>query len=170
MGTNLEAENQQLREELAQRDLLIQQLSEELFRLVKGNIAFIPAPQHNLEEYENALQILTDKIAILESQLLEVRRQVQDRETNIVDLKRKVHELNDRQRTLEQTLAAQPAIYRAKFAERMVPIKQKIEHLQKENRQLHMELQSLSFCLASRHIGSAYQLPPVSSASLASRN
>jgi len=170
MGTQLETENQQLREELAQRDLLIQQLSEELFRLVKGNIAFVPTPQQDLVHYENAIQILTDKIAILEAQLLEVRGQVQEREKTIVDLKRKIHELHDRQRVLEQTLADQPAIYRAKFAERMIPIKQKIEHLQKENRQLHMELQSLSFCLASRHIGSTYQLPPVSSAGLASRN
>lgn len=43
METDLQVENTQLREELQQRDVLIQQLSEELFRLVKGNVAFVPS-------------------------------------------------------------------------------------------------------------------------------
>ncbi len=171
METDLQAENAQLREELQQRDVLIQQLSEELFRLVKGNVAFLPnTAAISVREYEESLQILTEKITILEAQLLEVRGEVQEKERTIVSLRRKIHELSDRQKILEKALADQPSIYRAKFAERMIPVKRKIELLQKENRQLHMELQSLSFCLASRHIGSPYQLPPISSASLASRN
>ncbi|MFN3927504.1 MAG: Npun_F5560 family protein [Pseudanabaenaceae cyanobacterium] len=169
MGNDLVQENTQLKQELAQRDLLIQQLSEELFRLVKGNIGFVPNPT-SLAEYEMSVQILTEKITILEAELLEARGEVVARENLIVSLRRQIHELQDRQRQLEQVLAEQPKIYRAKFAERMIPIKQKIEQLQKENRQLHMELQSLSFCLASRHIASPYQLPPLSSVSLSSRN
>jgi chromosome segregation ATPase len=170
MEHDLVQENQHLQQELEQRDLLIQQLSEELFRLVKGNIAFLPTPTANTAEHELALQVLTEKITILEGQLLAVRGEIADKERQIVNLRRTIHDLNDREQLLQKTLAEQPAIYRAKFAERMIPIRQKIEQLQKENRQLHMELQSLSFCLASRHIGSAYQLPPISSASLSSRN
>lgn len=170
MGTDLVQENEQLKQELAQRDLLIQQLSEELFRLVTGNIGFLPNPTAITTEYEMAVQVLTEKITILEAQLLEVRGEVVAKEQQIVALRRHIHELQDRQRELEQTLAQLPNIYRAKFAERMIPVKQKIEQLQKENRQLHMELQSLSYCLAARHIASPYQLPPLSSVSLSSRN
>ncbi len=171
MQTDLQVENAQLREELQQRDVLIQQLSEELFRLVKGNVAFVPSTTAiAVQECEQARRMLTEKVAILEAQLLEARSEIAEKERTIASLRRQIHELSDRQKALEKTLAEQPNIYRAKFAERMIPVKRKIELLQKENRQLHMELQSLSFCLASRHIGSPYQLPPLSSASLASRS
>jgi hypothetical protein len=135
METDLQVENAQLREELQQRDVLIQQLSEELFRLVKGNVAFLPSSSAiGVRQYEESLQILTEKITILEAQLLEARCEAQNKERIIVSLRRQIHELSDRQKILEKTLADQPSIYRAKFAERMIPVKRKIELLQKENR------------------------------------
>jgi predicted nucleic acid-binding Zn-ribbon protein len=44
-----------------------------------------------------------------------------------------------------------PGVYRQKFAERIEPIKEKVEQLQKENRQLHAELQSVTYRLAMRN-------------------
>ena len=44
-----------------------------------------------------------------------------------------------------------PEVYRQKFGERIGPIKEKVEMLQKENRQLHAELQSVSYRLAVRN-------------------
>jgi hypothetical protein len=44
-----------------------------------------------------------------------------------------------------------PGVYRQKFAERLAPIKEKVAHIQRENRQLHAELQSVSYRLAVRN-------------------
>jgi predicted nuclease with TOPRIM domain len=41
---SLQRETSRLREELQLRDQLVQQLSQELFRLVKGNTNFMPVP------------------------------------------------------------------------------------------------------------------------------
>ncbi|OZH51866.1 hypothetical protein AFK68_28090 [Hydrocoleum sp. CS-953] len=40
----LQGEVSRLKEELQMRDQLIQQLSQELFRLVKGNTSIVPTP------------------------------------------------------------------------------------------------------------------------------
>ncbi|MGC1247633.1 MAG: hypothetical protein WA865_15565, partial [Spirulinaceae cyanobacterium] len=42
---SLQSEASHLREELQLRDQLVQQLSQELFRLVKGNANFMPQPE-----------------------------------------------------------------------------------------------------------------------------
>ena len=41
----LQSEVSRLTEEPQMRDQLVQQLSQELFRLVKGNSSFVPAPE-----------------------------------------------------------------------------------------------------------------------------
>jgi hypothetical protein len=41
----LQSEVSRLTEELQMRDQLVQQLSQELFRLVKGNSSFVPPPE-----------------------------------------------------------------------------------------------------------------------------
>ncbi|NEQ26813.1 MAG: hypothetical protein F6K28_48860, partial [Microcoleus sp. SIO2G3] len=41
----LQTEVTRLRDELEMRDQLVQQLSQELFRLVKGNTGFMPSPE-----------------------------------------------------------------------------------------------------------------------------
>jgi hypothetical protein len=51
---------------------------------------------------------------------------------------------------LEQVVQELPGVYRQKFAERIEPIKEKLDQLQKENRQLHTELQSVTYRLAVR--------------------
>jgi len=51
---------------------------------------------------------------------------------------------------LEQVVQELPRIYKQKFAERMGPVKEKVAMIQRENRQLHAELQSVSYRLAVR--------------------
>jgi len=145
----LQQEINLLKVELEQKDLLVQQLSEELFRLVKGNTAFLPSTEFH-EQHSDEMRLLTEKLAMVEHQLIATQAQVKERDREAVALRQEIQEMGDRNRMLEQVVQELPNIYRAKFAERIVPIKQKIESLQKENRQLHIELQSLSFRLAGR--------------------
>ena len=147
--TNLQQEINLLKVELEQKDLLVQQLSEELFRLVKGNTAFLPNPEVH-EQHSEDMRFLAQKLASVENQLVATQVQIQERDREAVELRETIQEMSDRNRMLEQVVQELPNIYRAKFAERIVPIKQKIEALQKENRQLHIELQSLSFRLSGR--------------------
>ena len=49
---------------------------------------------------------------------------------------------------LEQVVQELPQIYRRKFEERMAPVREKVATLQRENRKLQAELQSVSYRLA----------------------
>lgn len=149
LTTDLQQEINLLKVELDQKDLLVQQLSEELFRLVKGNTAFLPNPEVH-EQHSEEMRVLAQKLAIVENQLSATQAQIQECDREAVELRQTIQDMSDRNRMLEQVVQELPNIYRAKFAERIVPIKQKIESLQKENRQLHIELQSLSFRLSGR--------------------
>ena len=149
MTATLQQEINLLKVDLEQKDLLVQQLSEELFRLVKGNTAFLPNAEVH-EQHSEEMRCLAEKLALVENQLIASQAQIQDRDREALELRQTIQEMSDRNRMLEQVVQELPNIYRAKFAERIVPIKQKIEALQKENRQLHIELQSLSFRLSGR--------------------
>jgi hypothetical protein len=149
MTANLQKEINLLKVDLEQKDLLVQQLSEELFRLVKGNTAFLPNAEVH-EHHSEEMRCLAEKLAMVENQLILSQALIQDRDREALELRHTIQEMGDRNRMLEQVVQELPNIYRAKFAERIVPIKQKIEALQKENRQLHIELQSLSFRLSGR--------------------
>lgn len=149
VAANLQQEINLLKVDLEQKDLLVQQLSEELFRLVKGNTAFLPNVEVH-EQHSEEMRFLEQKLVMVENQLMLTQAQIQDRDREAVELRQTIQEMSDRNRMLEQVVQELPNIYRAKFAERIVPIKQKIEALQKENRQLHIELQSLSFRLSGR--------------------
>jgi chromosome segregation ATPase len=147
--SKLQQEISLLKAELDQKDLLVQQLSEELFRLVKGNTAFLPNPEMH-EQHTEEMRLLAEKLALVENKLIDSQAIIQERDREAIELRQTIQEMSDRNRMLEQVVQELPNIYRAKFAERIVPIKQKIEALQKENRQLHIELQSLSFRLSGR--------------------
>lgn len=149
MTHNIQKEINLLKVELEQKDLLVQQLSEELFRLVKGNTAFLPNAEVH-DQHSGEMRFLEAKLASVEQQLIFSQAQMQERDRETLELRETIQEMSDRNRMLEQVVQELPNIYRDKFAERIVPIKQKIESLQKENRQLHIELQSLSFRLSGR--------------------
>ncbi len=145
----LQAENIRLREELALRDQLVQQLSQELFRLVKGNVSFMPSEQLSERQMEQ-LRSLQEQLHNVEEQVRFYQEQIQARDTEIYQLRQSVQELSDRSSMLEQVVQELPYLYRQKFAERMAPVREKVAMLQRENRQLHAELQSVSYRLAMR--------------------
>lgn len=146
---DLHAEAARLREELQMRDNLVQQLSQELFRLVKGNASFLPSPEVS-ERHLSEVRALREQLQGVEQQVTFYQEQITDRDTEIYQLRQSVQELTDRSRMLEQVVQELPKIYRQKFAERMVPIREKVTQIQRENRQLHAELQSVSYRLAVR--------------------
>lgn len=147
-------EASRLRQELQLRDQLVQQLSQELFRLVKGNTNFMPQPQVS-ERHQAQMQLLREQLQEVEQQVTFYQEQITQRDTEIYQLRQSVQELTDRSRMLEQAVQELPKIYRKKFAERIIPVREKVERLQKENRQLHTELQSVSYRLAVRNRRSA---------------
>ncbi|MDX2100468.1 MAG: hypothetical protein SFW36_22050 [Leptolyngbyaceae cyanobacterium bins.59] len=145
----LQGEVARLREELQVRDQLVQQLSQELFRLVKGNANFVPSPQIS-DEHLAEMRILREQLQGVEQQVAFYQEQIASRDTEIYQLRQSVQELTDRSRMLEQVVQELPKVYKQKFAERMTPVKDKVAQLQRENRQLHAELQSVSYRLAVR--------------------
>jgi chromosome segregation ATPase len=146
----LQSEVLRLQEELQMRDQLVQQLSQELFRLVKGNanqVASAIAPERHLAE----MRALREQLQNVEEQVTFYQQQIADRDSEIFQLQQTSQELTDRSRMLEQVVEELPKIYRQKFADRMAPIKEKVALIQRENRQLHAELQSVSYRLAMRN-------------------
>jgi chromosome segregation ATPase len=145
----LQVEVTRLNEELQTRDQLVQQLSQELFRLVKGNTNFMPSPEVS-ERHMAEMRALREQLQGVEQQVSFYQEQISERDSEIYQLRQSVQELTDRSRMLEQVVQELPKIYRQKFAERMAPIKEKVAAIQRENRQLHAELQSVSYRLAVR--------------------
>lgn len=144
-----EVEVAQLREELQMREELVQQLSQELFRLVKGNAALVPVNQP-ADHHQAEIRALREQLQGVEQQVAFYQGQLDERNTEIVQLRQTVQELSDRTRMLEQVVQELPKVYRQKFETRMEPVRDKIKQLHQENRQLQAELQSVSYRLAVR--------------------
>lgn len=153
--SHLQAEVTRLRDELQTRDQLVQQLSQELFRLVKGNASFTPAPEVS-ERHQAEVRSLRDQLKGVEEQVNFYQTQISTRDGEIERLRHTVKTLNHRTKTLEKVIHEMPRIYKEKFSERMVPIKEKVARIQRENRQLHAELQSVSYRLAVRSRRTSY--------------
>lgn len=157
----LQTEVARLREELQMRDQLVQQLSQELFRLVKGNAGLVPTPEVS-DRHQVEMQALRDQLQEVEQQVAFYQEQMNERDTEIYQLRQSVQELGDRSRMLEQVVQDLPGVYRRKFEERMASVKEKIAQLQQENRNLQAELQSVSYRLAvSNRQGGQLDLPKV---------
>lgn len=164
----LSNEVSQLRQELQLRDQLVQQLSQELFRLVKDNTSFIPQ-QHESDFDLSQSEALKEQLQAVEEQVNFYQEQITSRDGEIHQLRQSVQELTDRSRMLEQVVQELPQIYRRKFEERMGPVRDKVAMLQKENRQLQAELQSVSYRLALKTRNSSHSgidLPNFSSPNL----
>lgn len=163
-----QAEVARLQEELQMRDDLVQQLSQELFRLVKGNTGFMPPPQAT-EQHQAEVRALRDQLRGVEQQVAFYQTQLEERSAETLQLRQTVQELNDRTRMLEQVIQELPKVYRQKFAERMDTVRQQVATLKRENRQLQSELQSVSYRLAVRSRQSqSLDLPSFSEATLPS--
>jgi chromosome segregation ATPase len=144
-----QAEVARLTAELEIRDQLVQQLSQELFRLVKGNAGFMPSPEVS-EQHQAEVRALRDQLRGVEKQIDFYQGQLEERDTEVVQLRQTVQELTDRSRMLEQVVQELPTVYRQKFSERLTTVKQRVAELQRENRQLQAELQSVTYRLAMR--------------------
>ncbi|MCU0568934.1 MAG: hypothetical protein MUF49_20335 [Oculatellaceae cyanobacterium Prado106] len=147
----LQAEVSQLREELLMRDQLVQQLSQELFRMVKSNstpAANLDAPE---QHYEAEVYALREQLQGFEQQVNFYQEQISSRDSEIYQLRQSTQELGDRSRMLEQVVQELPRIYKEKFEQRLAPVREKVVQVQQENRRLHAELQSVSYRLAVRN-------------------
>jgi chromosome segregation ATPase len=158
----LRHEINRLQQELQQRDLLVQQLSEEVLRLVKGNIAFLPTTSDQEQK-----RSLSHKLVETEQQLVLSQLLLKERDQEVMELRQALTELRENTQSLELTIQDLPNVYGNKFSERMVPIKSKVEVLQKENRQLHVELQSMSHRLAQTTPPQRIELPQIQTSGLA---
>ena len=94
---------------------------------------------------------MREQLQAVEEQVSFYQEQIANRDAEVYQLRQSVQELTDRSRMLEQVVQELPGVYRQKFAERIEPIKEKLDQLQKENRQLHTELQSVTYRLAVRN-------------------
>lgn len=146
----LKADLSRLNEELEMRDQLVQQLSQELFRLVKGNTTFMPKPEASSRQMAE-IRLLQDKLQHVQQQVTFYQEQITSRDAEISQLRQSVQELSDRNLMLEQVVQELPQIYRQKFAERLVPVKEIVAMLQRENLKLYAELQGVSYRLALRN-------------------
>lgn len=149
LGTSSQAEIARLKEELEMRDQLVQQLSQELFRLVKGNQDFLPTPEVS-EQHQQEVRSLREQMQQLEEQVTFYQNQLEARDEESQQLRQTSQELTDRTRMLEQVVQELPRIYKEKFAERMDAVKDRVARIQQENRELQAELQSTSYRLAVR--------------------
>jgi chromosome segregation ATPase len=147
--STLKAEVARFREELSIRDKLVQQLSQELFRLVKDNTAYAPRPEV-AGDYRSEVRLLREQLQGVEQQVQFYQEQLQHRDLEIQRLRQTIRELNERGQMLEQVIRELPKVYTRKFAERLAPIKTKIMALQSENRQLQADLVAVTDRLAAR--------------------
>lgn len=146
----LQAEVAHLREELNMRDQLVQQLSQELFRLVKGNASGSPTVELS-ERQQAEMRMLRDQLQGVEEQVTFYQDQIAERDAELHQMRHSVQELTERARMLEQVVQELPRVYHEKFEQRMNAVREKVAMIQRENRQLHAELKSTSYRLAVRN-------------------
>jgi len=145
--TTLQAENSRLREELKLKDQLVEQLSQELLRLVKGNVNVQPTT-YVYQGQAVPMGLLRNQLQDLEQQVIFYEEQIGAKDGKIEELERSVRELTENTQMLEQLLEELPHIYRQKFSQRLEAVKEKVEILQSENRKLQTELQNVRYLLA----------------------
>ncbi len=146
----LQTEVSRLNEELQMRDQLVHQLSAELFRLVKGNNNFLPSAETS-DRDRSQLKSLREQLQAVEEQVSFYQEQIAQKDAENYQLRQSVQELTDRSGMLEQVVQELPEVYRQKFSDRLAEVLERVEMLQRENRQLHAELQSVSYRLAIRN-------------------
>jgi chromosome segregation ATPase len=144
--SDAQAEVSRLQDELQMRDQLVQQLSQELFRLVKGNQDFLPSTDVS-ERHQAEVRALREQLQGVETQVAFYQEQIESRDEEIHQMRQTVQELTDRTRMLEQVVQELPKIYKQKFSERMLAVKNRVARIQQENRQLNAELQNVSYRL-----------------------
>jgi len=146
----LQAEVARLREELTMRDQLVQQLSQELFRLVKGNASAPPTAELG-ERQQAEVRILREQLQGVEEQVSFYQDQIAERDSETQSLRQSMQALSERATMLEQVVQELPRVYYEKFEQRMTAVREKVAMIQRENRQLHAELKSVNYRMAVRN-------------------
>lgn len=158
---DLRQEVSQLRADLQLKDQLVEQLSRELHRVLQDK-AHLLLPQSDPSELEQVLnELLREQLVELEQQVIFYQEQISKRDAEIHQLRQSVQGLTQRNQTLASIVQELPQIYRQKFAERIEPIKARVEKLQQENWQLRSQLKNPSYSLAvkSRRNSTQIDLP-----------
>jgi DNA repair exonuclease SbcCD ATPase subunit len=145
----VEQELAQLRRQLQLRDQLVEQLSTELFRMVKSHPPALPPARSSTS---SALALtpqtpeasLRDDLRRLEEQIEFYQSQIDKRDQEVGRLQKSCQVLSDRNQMLERIIQELPEVYRQKFADRLDAVKSKFQSLQTENRRLHGELQQVN--------------------------
>jgi chromosome segregation ATPase len=137
----------QLRQQVQLRDQLVEQLSTELFRMVKthppllsaGSSTAVPLVSANPEA-----DALRSDLKHIEQQIEFYQSQIDKRDTEILRLQKSCQALSDRNQMLEQIIQQLPEVYRQKFTDRLDSVRSKVQTLQTENRRLNSELQQVN--------------------------
>jgi hypothetical protein len=157
--SNLEpqAEIVLLQEELKARDQLIQQLSEELFRLIKDSSHFTDEADNQALPEESLWSSQASNHSSHSQDLDDIKQQpaaarqhdeLAAKDHEIFQLRQITHELKDRCQVLERVIQEFPQVYRRKFAERIQLVQEKVTLLQQENRCLRSDLKIANYRLA----------------------
>ncbi|MBF2099008.1 MAG: hypothetical protein IGQ88_11625 [Gloeomargaritaceae cyanobacterium C42_A2020_066] len=125
-----------LKTQLQQRDVLVHQLSQELFHCLRSPL--VP------ETVSAEMQTLRDQVATLQGNLEVYQVQLATREAEALQLRQNLETVTERSRWLEDIVKELPEVYRRRFEARLAPIKEQIATLQQENRRLRAELQRVS--------------------------
>jgi septal ring factor EnvC (AmiA/AmiB activator) len=149
LPNEVEQELAQLRRQLQQRDRLVEQLSSELFRMVKSHPPALPAasssPSSALALVPQTPEAsLRDDLRRLEEQIEFYQSQIDKRDLEVGRLQKSCQVLSDRNQMLERIIQELPEVYRQKFADRLEAVKSKFQTLQTENRRLQGELQQVN--------------------------
>jgi chromosome segregation ATPase len=141
----------QLRQQVQLQDRLVEQLSTELFRMVKTHPPLLSAapssesaPVSSSTPEANPEDALRGEIARLEQQIEFYQSQIDKRDTEITRLQKSCRLLGDRNQMLEQLIQQLPEVYRQKFTDRLDSVKARVQSLQTENRRLSSELQQIN--------------------------
>jgi septal ring factor EnvC (AmiA/AmiB activator) len=149
LPSDVEQELARLRRQLQQRDRLVEQLSGELFRMVKSHPPALPAasssPSSALAFVPQTPEAsLRDDLRRLEQQIEFYQSQIDKRDKEVSRLQKSCQVLSDRNQMLERIIQELPEVYRQKFADRLEAVKSKFQTLQAENRRLQSELQQVN--------------------------
>lgn len=149
---DVQSEILQLNKQIQMRDQLVDQLSTELYRLIKANPAALP-PAQGLSPAAPALPMQTSPVpehskgdlTTLESQIEFYQTQIDKRDTQIAHLQSSCQSLSERNQMLEHVIQELPEVYRQKFSNRLNHVKTKVKSLQLENRRLYSALQDSNY-------------------------
>lgn len=155
-----EQEIVQLRQQLQCRDLLIEQLSTELFRMVKTHPPALAASSSAVSSSAPLTPeaSLKEDLRQLEQQIEFYQGQIDKRDVEITRLQQSCQTLSERNQMLEHIIQELPEVYRQKFTDRLDLVKSKVQSLQTENRRLHSELQQVNAQMLPEGRGTGKQL------------